>query len=133
MINLENYKPLIDTTTLSDDEIELWYGSKFAVRVLRMIEGCEIKYDFEKYPDSIFYLKDDIYILKLVLPDNIFSMDNNFYIDYDNIWSKLQLEFGFDYYKLIELTTKILKQHFKCGIERSNLIRPSLPGYWNNK
>ena len=36
------YFPQIDTTTLSDDEIELWYGSKFAVDFLRLIEGCDI-------------------------------------------------------------------------------------------
>lgn len=44
MIDLEQYKPIIDTTTLSDDEIELWFGSKNLIKYIRLFENCEISY-----------------------------------------------------------------------------------------
>ena len=106
-IDLDEYKPLIDTSTLDDNVLELWYGSKFAVRFLRLIEGCEIKVDFEKYPNSIFYFKNDKYMLEY----NIKNED--FWISYPNIWSILVSELDYNYQKIKDLITSILEQHFK--------------------
>lgn len=116
MINLDDYKPLIDTTILSDDELELWYGSKFAIRFLRLIEGCKIKVDFERYPNSIFYFKDGEYLMDYDLKTEYF------WISSSKIWAKSQSEFGYNNEYVRELITGIVKQHFKCKVVRTTRI-----------
>lgn len=43
MINLDKYKPAIDTTQLQDHEIELWFGIG-SVKFIRLLEECTIEF-----------------------------------------------------------------------------------------
>ena len=55
MNNIEDYKPIIDTTLIDDEVIELWYGSKFAIIIIRSIEGLIIENENVK----LYYCKND--------------------------------------------------------------------------
>jgi hypothetical protein len=65
-----------------------------------------IKYDEIKYPNSIFYFKDDICIFK-------YDKNNGyFYCDYYRYWSKFYEKFGFNYNQISDLTKDMVEKHF---------------------
>ena len=53
----------------------------------------------EKYPDSIFFKKNGVVVME---QDKI---NQDFYFDYDNIWSFFESFFGMEYQKIREILT----------------------------
>lgn len=93
---------MVDTSVLSNDELELWYGSKFAVSFLRLIEG------YTKLPHSMFYFKND---------NNLMGYKANYlYVSFQYIISPLAEEFQYKWGKVIQLIKEIFKKHFDYNI-----------------
>ena len=75
-----------------------------------LIKGIDINkpvVDFEKYPNSIFWFKGD----KLVFEYNLKNHD--FWIDYDEIWSKFYPFFNDNYYDVQTFMKVQVEEHFK--------------------
>lgn len=103
--NLDDYKPIIDTTTLTDNEIELWYGSKIAVKFLRMIEGCEFIIN-KTYTEEYVIRYDDLL--------SYYITNKTILIDFTKIYIQLHNEFD----NVINSSIKnILDRYFKYQID----------------
>ena len=63
--------------------------------------------DFEKYPNSIFWFKGDTRIFE-------YNFENLlFWIDYDEIWSKFESHFKWNYYDVQTFMKVHVEQYFK--------------------
>ena len=75
-------------------------------RFQELLNGCTIKIDREKYPNSIFLFKGD---------KCFFEFENdNFWISYFNVWEIIEKEFKIDYDKIQALIKSEIEEHFKC-------------------
>jgi hypothetical protein len=81
---------------------------------LQFFDGCVVRFDRKKYPNSIFYFdKDGKYLAEFNLKYN------NFWSSYDRIWSVFETEFSLNFevedehIKLKNLLSKLAEDYFK--------------------
>lgn len=74
---------------------------------LEMWNNCEIKFDFERFPDSKFFMKNGKYFFRYDL-----KIDS-FYCSYDNVWFVLENNYDFTYLETQAFIKSMLKKHFK--------------------
>ena len=73
---------------------------------LSFLDGCEIKLN-EKFPDSLFYVKDGLCLFAQILTSKFF------FVSYDVIWSIFYEKYGFSYAETNLLINGLLKEHLK--------------------
>jgi hypothetical protein len=72
---------------------------------LSMWEGCTVKIDKEKYPDSIFFFKGDQWM---------FEIENSIlWCRYDKVWGRLSDINGLDYKDTQSFIRNLMEKHFK--------------------
>ena len=78
-------------------------------RFLDLWNECTIKFDFDKYPESIFLMKNDRVI---------FEQDfkyGNLWVNYDLVWSVFEKEYSLNYVDIQSLIKGMVEIHFKIN------------------
>lgn len=75
---------------------------------LQIFDGCTVRFDTEKYPNSIFYFDKDGNFLA-----EYDSKTNFFWLSYHKVWKVFQAQFSLNYNLLKELLSQQVEQHFK--------------------
>lgn len=91
---------------------------------LQIFDGCVVRLDMEKYPNSIFYFDKDGNFLA-----EYDSHTNTFWVSYPKVWQVFQAQFSPNYNLLRELLSQQVEQHFKLKQGTAN-IRTSLSPTW---
>jgi hypothetical protein len=86
-------------------------------KFLQLIDGLTIKIDKENYPNSIFYLRKDKYIIE-VKNDKVIL---NRYL----FWDIFKNEFDMHYFQIQQFIESMLKKYFKM-----NEVEASSGGMW---
>lgn len=74
--------------------------------LLELINGCEIKIDKEKYPDSVFFFKNGEYY---------FEIEKQYlWCRYNYVWGVFISEFKMSYADIQSLIKTTVEEHFKC-------------------
>ena len=73
---------------------------------LSFLEGCEIKIS-DKYPDSIFYIKNDKILFQQKMKNKYF------WVEYDFIWSIFERKYGLNYTETQAFIKDLLETHIK--------------------
>lgn len=107
-MDLEFYKPLSDFSKIEDYILDIWYNSNIT-KLIRLIDGCEIKYD-KIYPSHIFYFKNSKYVMEYQIVNHELWFDNKT-LDINN-W------FGKDYIFYLDF----LNNHFKFKVAKYQII-----------
>lgn len=105
LLKIEELKNFIENND-NKKEIEL----SIKDFILESINNCVIKFN-NKYLDSIFYFKNDTFMLEYNRKTEIF------YISYPKIWSLLESKYSLNYYQIKGLTKGILEQYFNCKVD----------------
>jgi hypothetical protein len=79
-------------------------------RFLDLWNGCAIKFDFEKYPERIFLMKDN-----MVMFEQDFK-NGYLWCDYKLVWSVFENEYGFTYTDIQSFIKDVVERHFKMGV-----------------
>ena len=75
-------------------------------RLLEILNGCEIKIDKEKYPDSVFFFKSG---------ECYFEIEKQYlWCSYMDVWSVFEKEFSLNYNQIQALIKDAVEEHFKC-------------------
>jgi len=75
-------------------------------RLLELLNGCEIKIDKEKYPDSVFFFKNEGYY---------FEIEKKYlWCVYECVWKIFEIEFSMNYGQIQALIKDVVEEHFKC-------------------
>lgn len=75
-------------------------------RFLELLNGCEIKIDKEKYPNSIFLFKNGEYY---------FEIENDrLWCRHKYVWSVFENEFSMQYNEIQVFIKGMVEEHFKC-------------------
>ena len=77
--------------------------------LIHMFESCEVKIDKIKYPDSVFYFKNDEFFFEHDLKSGYF------YCSYSKVWSFFETKFGLNYDQISDLIKSTVEGHFKLG------------------
>lgn len=81
---------------------------------LDIIDGCTIKIDKDKYPDSIFLFKGD---------DWMFEIEKSIvWCRWDKVWNKIYKAISGDYNATQAFIKDLLEQHFKMNGVTPNFI-----------
>ena len=86
------------------------YPIKKEDRFLELIDDLEIRIDEEKYPESIFFFKDEKFYFEQD------SKNDKFWCDYNKIWSVFQIEYNMTYYKIQSFIKDMVEKHFKMKV-----------------
>lgn len=77
-------------------------------RFLEILNGCEIKIDKEKYPDSVFFFKNG---------ECYFEIQKSIiWCKYKYVWSIFETEFLMDYTDIQSFIKGQVEEHFKCKV-----------------
>ena len=82
---------------------------------LSHLDELEIKFDFIKYKKHIFYFYNET---------ELFDQDKKsryFYINYDEIWSFFEKNFGLKYNDIQSITKELVERHFKLKDITTNI------------
>ena len=79
-----------------------------AQRFWELVSGTKLKFDFEKYPNTIFGFRDGKYVWEYDFKNN------HLWLRYTTAWSVLQKEFGLNYNDIQSLIKSEVEKHFKC-------------------
>lgn len=75
-------------------------------RLLEILNGCEIKIDKEKYPDSVFLFKNG---------ECYFEIENLIlWCRYKHVWQIFENEFSMNYVDIQQFIKGQVEEHFKC-------------------
>ena len=84
--------------------------NRAVIRWLNSEYGDLTPFETEKYPDYIFFMKDDKFFFDYNKKDGYVS------ISYDNIWSCLENFFGLEYEEIQDLTKEWVEEHYKLKV-----------------
>jgi hypothetical protein len=73
-----------------------------------------VRYETDKFPNSIFYMKDGKVIF------TYYKENGNVYISYDKIWLFLESFFGLEYEEIQDLTKTLVEEHYKLDVTTTN-------------
>ena len=75
-------------------------------RFLEILNGCEIKIDKEKYPNSVFLFKNG---------ECYFEIENPIiWCRYKHVWQIFENEFSMNYVDIQQFIKGQVEEHFKC-------------------
>lgn len=75
-------------------------------RLLELLNGCEIKIEKEKHPNSIFFFKNGEYY---------FEIEKQYlWCAYDCVWQIFENEFSMNHSRIQALIKDGVEEHFKC-------------------
>ena len=75
-------------------------------RFLEILNGCEVKIDKEKYPDSVFLFKNG---------KCYFEIENlTLWCKYKHVWQIFENEFSMNYVDIQQFIKGQVEEHFKC-------------------
>jgi hypothetical protein len=75
-------------------------------RFLELLNGCEIKIDKEKHPNSLFFFKNG---------ENYFEIEKEyFWCRYKYVWAIFESEFSMNYLQIQAVIKEAVEEHFKC-------------------
>jgi len=77
-------------------------------RLWELVSGTEIKFDFDKYPNTIFGFRGDKYVWELDFRNNYL------WLRHSTVWSVLENEYGLNYSDVQSLVKNEMDKHFKC-------------------
>ena len=80
--------------------------------LLSWLNGCTIQLS-EKYPDSVFYKKDDEVVFELYKEKN--EEETYFWVHYDKIWSVFYNKFGLNYDETQSFIKNVVEDTLKLG------------------
>lgn len=75
-----------------------------------LIKGLTRKVDFERWPEEIFFFRDD---------ECLFDYDFNFgylWCDWEKVWRALACEGRYKYIEIQSFVKKVVEQHFKFQV-----------------
>ena len=81
--------------------------------IVNMINGCSIQIS-EKYPDSVFYKKNDQVIFELYKPKN--DGKSYFWCNYKVVWSVFYNKFGLNYNETQAFIKNVVEDTLKFGV-----------------
>ena len=89
-------------------------------RFWELVSGTEIKFDFKKYPCTLFGFRDGEYVWE-------FDFRNNYlWLRYSTVWSVLGNEYGLNYDDVESLVKNEVEERFKCrGVTPFEYFTPS--------
>ena len=79
-----------------------------AQRFWELVSGTEIKFDFDKYPNTIFGFRGDNCVWELDFKNNYL------WLSYSSVWSVLEREYSLTYSNVQSLVKILVEDHFKC-------------------
>lgn len=74
-------------------------------KFLELFQGLEMKSDIKKYPNSVFFFRGDKCMLE--------RENNILWVNYKQIWSIFQDEFGVGYSEIQTFIKSMVEKHFK--------------------
>ena len=74
-------------------------------RFLELFQGLTMKSDIEKYPDSVFYFRDDKIILDI--------RKHKLFVSYKDIWCVFEKELGMEHSEIQSFIKTMVEKHFK--------------------
>src|SRR5690606_33099812 len=111
-------------------------------RLWELVSGTEIKFDFDKYPRTLFGFRDGEYLWEFDF------ISNYLWLRYSTVWFVLETEYSLDYNDVQALVRSEVEEHFKCRgvapymavqtevweVEEPFKCRGVAPeeGYWNH-
>src|SRR5690606_25313552 len=79
-----------------------------AQRFRELVSATEVKFDFDKYPNTIFGFRGDNYVWE-------FDFKNYYlWLRYEELWAVLAEEFGLAYDGVQSLVKNEVESHFNC-------------------
>ena len=77
-------------------------------RLWELVSGTEVKFDFKKYPRTLFGFRDDEYVWE-------YNFDNGcLWLRNLTVWSILEYEYSLNYGDVQSLVKNEVEEHFKC-------------------
>lgn len=83
-------------------------------RFAELVEGYEVKTDWEKWPNWLFFFKEEKLLGEFYLKTQIF------YSTWDNLWSVFENEFEMKYPEIIQFMRKQIENHFKLSMYKAS-------------
>ena len=77
---------------------------------LDLWNGCTIKFDFEKYPEKIFLMKND----KVIFEQD--HKNGRLWCNYNRVWLIFEKEFGMKYDDIQSFIKNMVEKHFKLWV-----------------
>jgi hypothetical protein len=75
---------------------------------LQFFDGCVVRFDTEKYPDSIFYFdKSGNFLMEYN------SKYNEFWVRYLTVWKVFETQFSLNFTSTKDLLNRLVREHFK--------------------
>ena len=84
--------------------------NRAALRFLNTEYGDLVPYETDKFPDYIFFMKNDKVIFEYT------KENGKVYISYEHIWSFLSSFFGLKYKEIQDLTKEWVEEHYKLSV-----------------
>ena len=79
-----------------------------AQRFWELVSGTTLKFDFGKYPNTLFGFREDQYVWE-------YDLENHaLWLGYSTVWSILKDEFGLDHDGVQRVIKNEVEEHFKC-------------------
>src|SRR5690606_23274995 len=77
-------------------------------RFWELVSGTEVKFDFDKWPRTLFGFRDGEYVWE-------FDFENSYlWLRYSTVWSVLEREYSLTYSNVKSLVKILVEDHFKC-------------------
>src|SRR5690606_18806778 len=77
-------------------------------RFWELVSDTTVRFDFEKYPNTIFGFRDGKYVWE-------FDFENSYlWLRYSTVWSVLENEYGLNYDDVHSLVKNEVQEYFKC-------------------
>src|SRR5690606_17537227 len=77
-------------------------------RFWELVSATEVKFDFDRYPRTLFGFRDGEYLWE-------FDFRNNYlWLRYSTVWSVLENEYGLNYDDVQSLVKNEVESHFNC-------------------
>ena len=90
-----------------------------AERFWQLCEGLSLKIDKERYPDSVFFFKEDEYQFEYD------TANGHLWCRYSSIWTVFEKEYSMKYNDIQSLIKNQVEEHFKCkGVTPRPLHNP---------
>lgn len=74
---------------------------------IELINGCQIKIDKVKYPDSVFFFKNGEYYFEIG--------KDNLWCRYKYVWSVFESEFKLNHHEIKNFIEDMVEEHFKIN------------------
>ena len=84
-------------------------------RFWELVSDTTLKFDFVRYPNTIFGFRDGKYVLEYDFKNN------HLWLRYSTVWSILEYEYSLNYGDVQSLVKNEVEEYFKCKVVTPNL------------